>query len=297
MRPERQFKHAGPENRHSTPLLEHATQKARLLANEPAFARIDEQAFEMYDKRKLAEDIDRVALTEERREHAMDVLPPEGEAFEMLLLDMIANRRWFGDATMRRTSKYDDYFNKVDAILGLHTQEHRSVAHLGLGLDATTSTHGMARKLTRVVENVRTGKLGYVRYADIDSFRGELRQIPEAVLYVDHVSFKRLLGNWTTGPDSAIMEHDPFQAELLMQLYYQLDAFVKIAPGQVKERLMHTRQITFQHLLERVNAIGMKEQDIARISSESASLTILRRALETSMPESANATLNPPHRA
>ena len=212
-----------------------AETKALLLLGNPTFARISEESFDRYDRQQIQKDVLEVATAEGRWVQRGNAESTEGVVLETMLHDMIVDAHWFGNASIRKTSKYDDYFNHIDALLGLHhggEQNTEATSYIGLGMDVTTSASGLTSKVARIRDHIKSGILGTVRYADIDDFKGEMSKIPEVVLFVDRASFKDVLSLWVTTDmslqstfDQRTQSHFNYlaqhklQIELLMQAY------------------------------------------------------------------------------
>ena len=277
-----------------------AREKAERILNDPAFARISTASFTKYDRKKIQEHEAMVDAFRQRKH--LDAAAPldtqEGVIGEGFIMDMVGNARWFGEASIRRTTEHDDFFNHVDAILALRhgATEMKSTTHVALGIDATTSKLSSAEKIHRIAEHVRKGTLGTIEYAEIDNFRGELTHVSESVLYIGRESFNDVMARWTipdarraqsragAGEDSLSMEKfaelgsHPLQLEFLVQMYLQLQAYSKLTNGRNRERLKNDSQVVFQKLLERCHALGTNQSDLALIM-ESDSVSAIKATL------------------
>ena len=69
---------------------------------------------------------------------------------------------------------------------------------MGLGFDATSNAAELQKKLQGIVERVAGGTMGTVCYANIGDVTGELKGVPEFVLFCSRKRFAELCDVWTS---------------------------------------------------------------------------------------------------
>jgi hypothetical protein len=268
------------------------------------FPRISPSEFENYSPDVIARDTQEVERLKAIWAKSPDETP-EGIIAEGFIFDMIGRSGWFGNTvSMVRTSEFDDYLNKIDALIQIRKDGGSALdhQHLGLGLDSTTNTFGLQKKMSAIMKRVvgsgaHAGTLGTVRYARTPDFMGELKRLPEVVLYIDRANFHDVINRWVipnkivrNGGDvkdlseaesqrfNALVTHQ-LQLEFLMQIYAQLDEFSKLAAPAIKDKLLATRAVIFKLFQDRMVATGFPVKDFQTILN-APSVKCIRSVLE-----------------
>lgn len=156
--------------------------------------------------------------------------------FEALLLEQIEQGAWLGeDASATKPSKYDDYVNGVDTIVSFSNEEKQPV-HLALALDIT-SQHELAKKFTRLMEEIKDGRLTEIKYfkSEDPEFRGNLKGVPRVIVGADHKTIIDLMEKWLGGESKELKAHF-IQIILLEEITSQLEAFKEYAQAQKQEK-------------------------------------------------------------
>ena len=175
------------------------------------------------------------------------------ELFEVLFSKLVELEDWLGDDVfVVETSTFDDYVNGVDAVAEFLREG--SLTHLGLAIDVTF-TSDTQKKITKIRDEIKGGKLPLVRYfvSESGDFRGELSNIPRVVLGTDRKTLDELAELWLdflhlrkrkqTLTEREVpfqltqkirevkekLQNHPLQIELLAQIELQLESFGKYA--------------------------------------------------------------------
>jgi hypothetical protein len=127
---------------------------------------------------------------------------------------------WLGDRNiqMLRTDQYDDYENHIDEVVGFPTE--RTHHQVGLSMDVTFA-RDIEDKVQSIVQSVRSGKLGYVKYMVTKGGRGDL-VTPRFLVSTDGRMVERLQRNWLR-PKSNLGQ-DAFRFFMVDELVWQAQA-------------------------------------------------------------------------
>jgi len=165
-----------------------------------------------------------------------------GHSLEAFLHRQIGQQGFLGEGAVGiKTSKFDDYVNGVDEVVIYPRPD--GVSHLGLSVDFTFGNP--AKKIDRVVQRVRAGEMGRIKYFKADvpgfQFRGEMRT-PKVVVAVSRESIRDALALWVQGEDDRLKNH-PLQMLMLRQIADQLDVYGGLAPAGIKGQYNAAAQV------------------------------------------------------
>lgn len=251
--------------------------------------RIDLDSFaDLYDKNQIEADKKEVVRLE--RIYERENTPTEkelkklAELFEVLFGKLIELENWFGENVfIIETSKFDDYTSGVDMIAeflseGLSTQ-------LGLAVDITFSSTALSKKIGKIAEEIREGKLPRIKYFVSGSGdRGEKNNIPRVVIGTDRKTLNQLTELWLDllylrkrkqalieGAASSQLtrrikevkeklQNHPLQIELLAQIEGQLERFSKYAAQIGKMDI----SVKYDSVLSIIRKIRNSKKDIEK---------------------------------
>ncbi len=147
------------------------------------------------------------------------------EISESFLLRGLNEARWVPHCGGIKTSEYDDYKNGVDLVLEFQKADNPA-SHIGLGVDVTFSNN-LARKLTKIKEEIATGKLASVKYFDSPNshMRGQLRNIPRGVVGFDVDAMQRISSYRQAYGE--MPKNDPLRSVTFHQLSMQMRRFAE----------------------------------------------------------------------
>jgi hypothetical protein len=137
---------------------------------------------------------------------------------------------WFGPKSqVIKTSRFDDYINKIDMIVETETEDRR-FSHLALGIDVTFGSRDLSKKFDGIRRHIDTGELGQVKYfhSDRQNFSGQLRKIPQVVVGVELERAKEIGLLWMNRRNKELGEH-PMQMVILEEAALQLKTFSEYA--------------------------------------------------------------------
>ncbi|KKU91694.1 MAG: hypothetical protein UY23_C0001G0300 [Candidatus Jorgensenbacteria bacterium GW2011_GWA1_48_11] len=206
--------------------LEIALKKARGVL---AAAAIRETDFtDLYDAARIKHDIDNANSREagfranqapESREMKM-----LADVFEAIVIEQGELNDWFGpNAFTRKTSRYDDYENGIDAIVEF--EKPQEATHLGLGIDVTF-TADTSKKFGRITDQIKAGRLPRIKYFSSERLhiRGELRNVPAVIIGASRKTIQELIPVWMERDNKELARHK-IQFMILEEIKIQLEAF------------------------------------------------------------------------
>lgn len=209
------------------------------------------------------------------------------EILEAIILEWLQLGNWVGNnVKAEKTSSYDDIKNGVDIILDLdpHSKD-MPTRILGLGIDVTFSLSGVQKKIDRIFENLRHGKLGKIKYykSEPHAFRGELDRLPLVALGIDARSAKELAALWYQDEKERLAQH-PMRHRILTQCLDQLTAMQHVAS------MLPDPDKKIEHAIERIrNPIRtlVMQQGSRRVaeSGEDMMRGAVKEALERNLKE------------
>jgi len=221
----------------------------------------------VYGKEAVIRDLRRVIDQEKR--FSSNRNPKEIEAkrlsdvFENYFVDAANTQKWFGANTqIMRTTKYDDYFNKVDAVATFEDGGSR-YGHLALNADLTFGYDAMAEKIESLINDINNREMSRLRYfhSPAMGYTGQLSNIPKTVIGLDKEHLPEFVRLWT---------HDQENPELLtmrnimmVQLIHQLRFFTQYADKKHGESDIRNRYAQTLRLVEDFwKKTGLTERDV-----------------------------------
>ena len=261
-------------------------EKAKKILPHQGGQRIDPSEFkDLYGEQVVYQDEQYVWETKEvfrrkegtssRKKEAKDV----SDAFETLISDQVDLSNWFGEnASVIRASEYDDYKNKVDAIIEFILEG--STSHLALGIDITYSRESLSGKIHTIRKMIEEGILAQVKYfiSDIGGFRGELKNIPIVVVGADMEILDELFDTWIRFQRLRKQKNKEGQESVTKKIR---ELNLQLQNHKVQVQLL--RQIKMQ--LEKFHDFAQKSNQTKIADKLRANLSIINSILETKPPE------------
>ena len=180
------------------------------------------------------DNVNRDLATVTRLENKFRVNPTNREAlrhaqiakiFEVIVFQQIELADWFGEmAQTIATSRFDDLVNGIDVLVEFDEQKYKY--HLGLAIDATTSTMKNREKFGRIQDEINTDRLAEVAYFKTDNsvFEGKMKDVPRVVIGADSKTVDNLITVWMKNDTRALAAH-PIQIKILSEIRTQLACF------------------------------------------------------------------------
>lgn len=219
---------------------------------------------DLYGPGKIEADDATVARIEhsidERRRHEDEKMEQMATIFEAILHEQ--GPAWLGDPriALTRTDRYDDFVNHVDEVLSVPLEVGHS--NMALSVDVTFSQY-QEKNLESILESIRAGKLGSIRYFKQGNFRGELTHVPRVILCASGSLVEHLANQWAKNNPNFGSHH--FRYLVMEELRYQLEAFGRYA-GKVKrpaEQKAYTDALTLvQGLGKKLPPIREEQRDV-----------------------------------
>lgn len=205
--------------------------------------RIKEGAFaDIYGKDQVERDENIVKKQEEEFERSetpeQRELKKIADIFEAIVIEHGEMSEWFGgNASLIKTSKYDDYNNGIDAVIEYQYDEPKSSSFLGMAVDVTFRSDSTT-KLDRIKRHIDGGRLGELKYFQSanQEFHGKLSKLPELVVGVDRKTILELAELWKGNRNQALGGHR-VQIMLLIQMKDQLETFAMYAESLGKTEI------------------------------------------------------------
>ncbi|MBI4779662.1 hypothetical protein HY797_04420 [Candidatus Falkowbacteria bacterium] len=218
------------ENEERSKILEMAYKKATELLDDE---RIDPEKFRgLYSDKIIKKHQDYV---DQRREKFKATNTPEememqrySTVFEAIVHDQIDMNGWLGEhAAARKASCYDDLKNGVDEIIEFEQTEASATAHLALGVDVTFGK-GVFSKMNDIKTRIDAGDIGVIKYLLTDTYRGEMKNVPRAVIGVDMKNLNEIIKLWADNKKKSLAQHK-VKFIILSQIMMQLNDFAQYA--------------------------------------------------------------------
>lgn len=152
------------------------------------------------------------------------------DTFEAIVLMQAELSEWFGNATTLKTSKYDDYKNKIDMIAEWFTPRDGSRL-LALAVDVTFGAKTIEEKLHKIKTEIDGGKnLGSIKYFKDarGDFMGTRNNVPRTIIGVSEPEVEELAVLWTQDKKKELGAH-PIQRLFTEQIQSQLKAMHEYA--------------------------------------------------------------------
>lgn len=262
-----------------SPTMESAYERAtRDILSNPDYAIQEEEFHEVYGEEVVAKDQAEAARLEQLFEKSDT--PEEKNAkkiadvLEAIVLMQSEMNEWLGSATTLRTTKYDDYVNKVDMLAEWSHPDDGSRV-LALAVDVTFGNIGVEKKMRGIKDEIDSGMLGKVRYfKDTDSnFVGTRNNVPRAVIGVAQPQVEELARLWMANDNKALAKHSVqrlFIGQIVSQLTAMRDYAQRTGKIQVVSAYNQALAIT-RPLLESKSVIergDYSEDQVARAIRE-----------------------------
>jgi hypothetical protein len=222
-----------------SPVLERGYEKAVRVLNTPEYS-IQESEFapDIYTQEAVDRDLAHVKKLEG---YFAENDTPESinskkvaDVLEALVLTQSEMSNWLGDAKTLRSSRFDDYVNKVDMIAEWHSPEEGSRV-LGLAVDVTFGFSAVQKKLREIRAEIDSGKLGSIRYFKDErgDIMGTRNNVPRTVIGVSQPVVQELARLWIEGEKKLLGEH-PVQRAFIDQVTTQLRQMQRYAESRGK---------------------------------------------------------------
>lgn len=195
--------------------------------------RIDPNEFKgLYSDEMIKKDSD---YAEKRRQKfKADNTPKEAEAqkyaiiFEAIIHDQIDMNGWAGIyATAKKASWYDDLKNGIDEIIEFEQTKISPSAHLSLAVDITFSKD-ISKKMNEIAAHIENGDVGVIKYLLTDTYRGEMKNVPRAIIGADMKNLQEIIKLWMDNKKKSLAQHR-VKFMILSQIKMQLNSFARYA--------------------------------------------------------------------
>lgn len=213
-----------PEYLH--PSIENALSRALKIKAEDA---IDPNLFvDVYTEDAVARDLKYVEDMKKLFSQENLVQKKYSDVFEAIIYQHVSQSNWLGeDAHTILVSEYDDIANGMDVAVRVDNTSN-TFPYLGMGVDVTFGTTGVSKKMSRIFNEIDSGRLGKIRYfmdpEFDDRFKGELSKIPHLVVGVKRDHVQELATDWMNKPPRVFADN-PIQLVILQQIMEQLKVF------------------------------------------------------------------------
>lgn len=222
-----------------SPVMKEAEAKAHEVLENPEYV-IQESDFEsIYGSGTIAEDLETANSLElkfkSQSTPEMQRTKAVADIFEAIVLMQSELNEWFGENVRTlKTSRYDDYKNKVDMVAEWYTPADGSRL-LALAVDVTFGTGSIQRKLCAIKEEIDNDKLGTIKYFKDDrgDFIGTRNNVPRTVIGVSESMVEELATLWMQRKNKDLGEH-PVQRLFMDEIESQLVAMHEYAVRQGK---------------------------------------------------------------
>jgi hypothetical protein len=151
-----------------------------------------------------------------------------GDTLEGIIFDATAS--WFSDGVETpsaiKTSKFDDYKNGIDLVIELESGKKP----LALAVDVTFGFKGLQKKTERILRDIDSGRLGFMRYfrSSDGSFEGKLGNLPRVVVGLEMDEVENLSKVWLEEGSEPLKDH--YAGTLIIsEIYIQLRTYAKYA--------------------------------------------------------------------
>jgi hypothetical protein len=210
-----------------SPTIKNAHERAmRDVLTNPDYAIQEDEFVGVYSANDIAADRAEVARLERifsQRDTPEEVNTKKiADVLEAIVLMQSEMNEWLGSATTLRTSKFDDYKNKVDMLAEWSHPEDGSRV-LALAVDVTFGSTSVEKKLSEIRDEINSGTLGKVRYfRDSDNqFMGTRNNVPRTVIGISQPMVEELAQLWLANDNKALAKHS-VQRQFLVQIVHQL---------------------------------------------------------------------------
>ncbi|NCC71273.1 hypothetical protein EOM09_06850 [bacterium] len=181
-------------------------------------------------------------------------------AIEIIINDQIELADWLGEETYTyQTSEYDDIRNGIDAVLEfINEDEENNQTFLGIAFDITYK-NDVAKKFLRIKKEIDEHKNKGIKYFQSENtdYKGPIENIPRLVIGLDIKSGEELIELYCENRNKELSKHF-FQFELIDELLYQLDIFIKYS-----EKVKNKEALTsYEEIKEKILKIKKEKESL-----------------------------------
>lgn len=225
------------------PVLARGYEKAARVLNTPEYSIQESEFVPVYGQDAVDRDLAHVKKLEGY--FAQNDSPESkntkkiADVLEAIVLTQSEMSNWLGEAKTLRSSRYDDYVNKVDMLAEWFSPGEGSRV-LGLGVDVTFGFSAVQKKLREIKAEVDSGKLGSIRYFKDErgDIMGTRNNVPRTVIGVSQPVVQELSRLWIEGEKRQLGEH-PVQRIFVNQITSQLRTMQRYAESNGKDDVAH----------------------------------------------------------
>lgn len=235
---------------------------------------------DLYGKEVIERDLRYVADKKQRIVEQGTTPSKRAKLLEALMNEQIESSNWLSqEASTFVTSEYDDFANGVDVAVEFERTE--GFKHMALGVDVTSSSEAISKKLLTIREHILKGDLTRIKYfiSEKSHIRGELGKIPQLIIGADSKLIKELSELWLTKTTRAKTndispETEKYQSDmrkealkklaghriqylLLEELEMELTAFLEFAYKNNREDIANK----YETLLDLIRSIKASKED------------------------------------
>ncbi len=215
------------------PVLERGYEKARGVLENPEYSIQETDFIPIYGEDAVRRDLAHVEKLEgyfaENQGVAERNTKKIADTLEAIVLTQSEMSEWLGDAKTLRSSRFDDYINKVDMIAEWSSGAEGTRV-LGLAVDVTFGLIGVQKKLREIKAEIDNGVLGSIRYFKDErgDFMGTRNNVPRTVIGVSQPVVQELARLWVEGEKKLLGQH-PVQRVFIDQIATQLRSMERYA--------------------------------------------------------------------
>ncbi len=215
------------------PVLERGYEKARGVLENPEYSIQETDFIPIYGEDAVRRDLAHVEKLEgyfaENQGVAERNTKKIADTLEAIVLTQSEMSEWLGDAKTLRSSRFDDYINKVDMIAEWSSGAEGTRV-LGLAVDVTFGLIGVQKKLREIKAEIDNGVLGSIRYFKDErgDFMGTRNNVPRTVIGVSQPVVQELARLWVEGEKRLLGQH-PVQRVFIDQIATQLRSMERYA--------------------------------------------------------------------
>ncbi|MCF7795650.1 hypothetical protein K9M42_00995 [Patescibacteria group bacterium] len=181
------------------------------------------------------------------------------DAIEIVINNHIDLSNWldYGTCTYK-TSRYDDIKNGIDTILEFINEDNKNDStFLGVAFDITYK-NDVRDKFLRIKREIEEKKINKVKYfqSEESNYKGQIENIPRLIIGLDIKTGEELIELFLELGGKKKLGNHFFQFELIDELLYQLDTFMKYAEKVNNQNAY----ILYKEIKEKIEEI-QKEKD------------------------------------
>lgn len=199
-----------------------------------------EKDFEdIYTKERVAKDLETVerikeALSREEDEKIIEA-NKLSEIFNAMIIDQIGLNDWMGvNANINGTSDFDRFTTSLSNVTEFKGDS--GISYLAMAMRVTFSPFNVDKKLSAIKESIKTEKFPTIKYFNSQFHRGELKELPTAVVGCRKGMMLEAAELWLLGKKRELAEH-PLQFFILDQIKEQMEVFKKYALSLKQENI------------------------------------------------------------